>query len=525
VAGYSDFFRKRSSQAQSFLATGSLKYNPLPVAGSNITGCYDSSDCASGWACIGGGCVKEESGSADGSGNTSGCGNGGADGSLPGQCGAGTTSYLTLDKDLAKVYQKALDNLKPGDVLLRTALDGGTIGNGLIGLSLNGKCLKTGCSGLATTLGTNDACCGAGRCCRFTGFGVQCFCGECPPPPQRCSKFCTSYLSANGTSAPGCTGENTCDECSSCTDLGGFAGTACIPKSGSGPCWCGDGIGRSCTTCEKCDEDGTCSSDFANCVPTPLPPIVEDEGTPEADPCAGVCTTLTVCDSEPDPPCPPKSSCRQSGTITVGSRTCRLFEQCDKSGVPAECGFCDCNCDDDCPSCQLCGSNGKCYPDPDCPSCNDGVICPNSPGDECCEPGEICYQPDADDEERRCCGGKIIDIYENVFQTGFNSFSTITLKSVGGPAMSSVVAPCVCNGINAKNCTGQSIGCNLPNARPWWRISNFINTSFYSGCSYPKGYIRCASYDDGTCANAPQPGFGAPVLVSSRLIQSVCCNI
>lgn len=519
MAGYRDFFRKRLSQAQSFLATGNLQYNPLPVAGSNITGCYDSSDCASGWACIGGGCVKEESSSADGSGNTSGCGNGGADGSLPGQCGAGTTTYLTLDKDLSKVYQKALANLKPGDVLLRTGLDGGTVGNGLIGLSLNGKCLKTGCSGKSTALGTNDACCGKGRCCRL-GSVVQCFCGECPPPPQRCSKFCTSYLSANGTSAPGCTGENTCDECSFCTDLGNFAGTACIPKSGSGPCWCGDGIGRSCTTCEKCDEDGTCSSDFANCVPTPLPPIVEDEGTPEADPCAGVCTTLTVCGSQPDPPCPPKSSCRQSGTITVGSQTCRLFEQCNKSEVPAECGFCDCNCDNDCPSCQLCGSNGKCYPDPNCPSCNDGVICPNSPGDECCEPDEICYQPDSDDEEHRCCPGRTIDIYENIVKTGSRVNDTITYKSIGGPLIMSTVDPCGCGTGFSINCGGNTVLCSDPSARRRLRLVNYWSPS-NSDCQQSRGITICQPYKDPKCNWNGGPF--EPVLLSSTITNTICC--
>jgi hypothetical protein len=91
------------------------------------------------------------------------------------------------------------------------------------------------------------------------------------------------------------------------------------------------------------------------------------------DPCAGTCSTITVCGDQPDPVCPSKNSCRQSGDITVGSQNCRLFEQCDKSDVPAECGFCDCNCDNDCPDCQVCNSSGVCVPDPSCDNTVAGV--------------------------------------------------------------------------------------------------------------------------------------------------------
>lgn len=365
MAGIGDWRRRQQTQAQSFLATGNVNYNPLPIAGSNRTGCTDSSGCASGWACIGGICVQGESGSRSGSGNTSGCGDGGTDGKLPGECGSGTTSFLTMDKDLGAVYTKALQNLKVGDVLLKEGLNGGKVGNGAIGISLNGKCLKTGCSGTSTPRGTNDACCGAGRCCRM-GSVVQCFCGDCPPPPQRCSQFCTSYLAANGSSLGGCSSENTCDECSFCTDLGNFAGTTCTPKSGTGPCWCDGSSGNRCDSCSECQESGACTFVRENCYPTPIPPINEPEDDDDVDPCAGTCTTITVCDGEPDPPCPSKSSCRQSGDITVGSRNCRLFEQCDKSNVPPECEECDCNCENDCPDCQICNSAGKCVRDPAC---------------------------------------------------------------------------------------------------------------------------------------------------------------
>lgn len=158
----------------------------------------------------------------------------------------------------------------------------------------------------------------------------------------------------------------------------------------------------------------------------------------------------------------------------------------------------------------------------DCVSvCESGFFCPGSPGDECCNSGETCYQPDRDNPARSCCNGNVIDIYENVFQTGANT--QVTRRSVGGPAISTTVSPCGFNGINARDCTGQSIGCNLPNARPWWVISNYKSSSS-GGCAQQNGTNTGFSYDDGTCANAPQPGFGPPVLVSSTIVESVCCT-
>jgi hypothetical protein len=34
--------------------------------------------------------------------------------------------------------------------------------------------------------------------------------------------------------------------------------------------------------------------------------------------------------------------------------------------VPPECEECDCNCDDDCRDCEICGSSGVCIDDPEC---------------------------------------------------------------------------------------------------------------------------------------------------------------
>jgi hypothetical protein len=395
VSGYSGFLKKQQTQAQNFLSSGNLNYNPLNVVGSNSTGCQDSTDCASGWACVGGICVQETSGSSpSGSGNMSGCGNGGSGGSgvggVPGECGSGPVNYLLMDEELAEVYEEAVNNLRPGDVLLKEGLNGGTVGNGLIGVSLNGKCLKTGCSGTSTSKGTNDVCCGQGRCCRMGSY-VQCYCGNCPPPPERCSKFCTSYLAANGKPGVGCTDDNTCDECSYCADLGNFQGTACKKKIGGAPCWCENG---GCSyQCDKCGDDGACTTDCENCQTCYTTYKYCDSGPVKleccysacdyssgfstcrdsyecpdplgGDPCAGSCYGQTFCDGPP-PPCPDGASCTDNGSITAGGGTCYIRTVCDKSNVPESCKECDCNCDNDCPDCFVCSSGCACEPDPRC---------------------------------------------------------------------------------------------------------------------------------------------------------------
>jgi hypothetical protein len=311
---------------------------------------------------------------------------------VPGECGSGPINYLLMEEELAKVYEEAGKKLRHGDVLLKEGLNGDTVGNGLIGISLNGKCLKTGCSNTSTGKGTNDVCCGQGRCCRM-GSVVQCFCGDCPPPPERCSQFCTSYLSSNGKMAAGCTDENTCDECSNCIDLGNFQGTACAKKIGGAPCWCENGGCYS--KCDKCGEDGACTTDCENCqtcyktvkfcdsgaysleccysacdLTTSYSTCRDSFKCPDppgggGDPCAGDCYGQTFCD-EPVPPCPDGASCTDNGFISAGGKTCNIRTVCDKSNVPESCKECDCNCDNDCKDCEICDASGECVPDPNC---------------------------------------------------------------------------------------------------------------------------------------------------------------
>lgn len=356
----------RINDALSFIRTGSTRGNNLYVP--NVRqGCQDSSRCASGWSCVGGYCQQNVPSGGEGDGDTSGCGgNGGSDGGSGGGggCGASTASGAS-----------------------------------------SGKCTKTGC-------GSNDGsdCCGE-RCCTFSGGSgnlvVSCLCGRCPPPPNSCNQFCDNYLKANGESAEGCSGEcSECEECEQNTAIGEIATHRCQPK-GDGPCWCPQ---SSCTgECEKCGDDGICRDDCRNCQRCVSIDIdcgcemittrccqaaCESESDldscrakaqatcdqrcppgPEGDPCEGECKTITVCDGNP-PPCPPKSTCTSAGSIDAGGQTCDLIKVCDQSEVPDDCEECDCNCANDCPSCEICDeATGGCVPDPQCDEDDDPRWC------------------------------------------------------------------------------------------------------------------------------------------------------
>ena len=543
-----DDFRSRQSQvdaALDFISSGRVAYNPLPISGSNTTGCLDSSQCGSGYACRRGICEKEEpGGNTLGSGNTSGCGGGSSDNGAPNNCTSGTTQKVRqfVSEDIADFYKGLLKKIKKGE--LKEDIIGLTINNntGLATVTKNGKCLKTGC-GFFTSNGEPDACCGKGRCCRIGQGLVQCFCGDCPDPPNNCSKFCTSYLAVNGENAPGCNNENTCDECSNCIDEGPFVGTNCEPKTGNGPCWCGAPTGVECGQCEACLENGTCFPDADNCAPGPF-----DEDEPEdedPDKCQGNCKTITVCDDEP-PPCPPRTTCRQSGSIQVGERNCILIEQCDKSGVPEDCGECDCNCEDDCGSCKICDeSTGTCVPDPECPDCGktaDGrsrIICPgkaNANGDECCEPDESCYTQNIYQSSpfRSCCAGRVVTVYENDVQVS-SSGTIFTYYSVGGPIVGGVIAACDNPSGKARDCGGSLQPCTDPGSRPWYAVYNSLEGpacgSFVcKACANDgRGALRLRSYSDGQCiplgsGGVPTENF-PPVVKESRIYRSYCCTL
>lgn len=346
--------------------------------------CTSSSQCGSGYSCIGGRCIPPtESGSGSGGGTGSG------------------NSSASCPPD-------------PSPVPPPPDQDCGTTGP----TSDAGPCSSPGCGGAGGGGGNGYAeeCCGT-RCCRIGGFGVQCYCGDCPPP-GRCQEYCDAFYKVNYRQAEGCSKPTICSECEYCSTIAPFA--LCRPYQSGGPCHCGGSNGCS-GQCETCKEDGTCEyncnnctscitlyNQLCNCLSGPRyvtircctstcnennlsfvkcredgcnnPSVCPPTDPPKSDPCKGDCYTRTCCveggppecDFPPCvqppscPPCPPNSSCRNLGYISAGDETCYIEEVCDKSNVPDSCGECDCNCQDDCPDCQYCDANGTCQPDPDC---------------------------------------------------------------------------------------------------------------------------------------------------------------
>lgn len=336
----------QTAAGNEFLQTGNVG---TPIGG---TTCRGSNECASGYACIDGNCTLIASPSSE-DGSTSGCGGSGGGG---GGC-----------------------------------FDG-----------------STGCTTPSCGNGEGGDCCGP-RYCRYDQNGnVSCGCGEAPS--GACTVFCDSYLASFGAGAAGCEGK-VCDECATC-DGNYFSSTynTCIPQTG-GPCHCDP---SSLPECYKCNDQGTTELDL-NCkqcvqvynVECSCGKIINNvccytledlkgryggdpvtrcqdetaakcaqacEGEPPAkDPCEGECTEQKIG--------PLPGSCQDvtdqisvadghrvvgTGCIEAGGQATVLYNDCDVTNVPESCKQCDCNCNDDCPNCQLCGADGKCYPDPVC---------------------------------------------------------------------------------------------------------------------------------------------------------------
>jgi hypothetical protein len=378
---WGDLQRQRDA-AFDFLNRGTTKGNLLHIPGARAKGCIDSSNCASGWACVNGYCIEKDSGAGTQSyGDPTGCGNS-TGGSTEDSGGGGG------DCDAS-----AADSLDPSPDDATGASN--TFGSFGSGSTTYGSCTKSGCGGRSSGSGGGsgeaDDCCGESRCCRFTAFTVRCYCGPCPPLPD-CNKFCADYYAANGENAAGCTDKNGCDECSECVD------GKCEPTNG--PCWCQDD--NSCGTCYTCQEDGGCILDCDTCkqcytiynypcacgttvtkkccydycnntkgfpecyaeAEEECEDICNPPGEPPTDPCAGICDTKTYCDELP--PCPARTECTVLGVISTPGGECTIRQECDKTNIPDDCFPCDCNCDNDCPECYFCNSAGKCEPDPAC---------------------------------------------------------------------------------------------------------------------------------------------------------------
>jgi hypothetical protein len=213
----------RYSAAEDFLRTGNWN---LPRE------CFDSKQCGSGFACVGGECKKTTDTSA-----------------VAGEC-AGASSTST--------------GMSPSGC---GSSSGGSVG-----------CTTSGCS--------NDADCPGSRCCRYDAYGtVNCFCGDCPIYDGNscsrdcqcysgvcrngicgegyCTIFCDQYYKSTGQRFPGCEGA-TCDECSSCQ------GDNQCHENTYGPCWC-----TGCPVGEVCDNGAY--GNLGTCIPAPAVLLCKDQ--------------------------------------------------------------------------------------------------------------------------------------------------------------------------------------------------------------------------------------------------------
>lgn len=210
--------------------------------------CFDSDQCASGYACIGARCVLQNN-----------------ENSNSGSC-AGTTSTS---------YSEASN-----------CPSGGSAG-----------CTSAGCD--------SNADCPCGRCCRYDAYGnVTCYCGNCLKlDGEQCSSdkeclsgkciggfcgggycdiFCDIFYKNTNSYLPGCSKDNVCDECSECS-----LGNTCTKRPGA-PCWCG-----SCPTGELCQENGLCA-------PAPNPGACYDQTACDVSTGVKCCKTLVDWFNDPE---------------------------------------------------------------------------------------------------------------------------------------------------------------------------------------------------------------------------------
>jgi hypothetical protein len=400
----------RVEAAEKFLSTG--------VVGTSFggSGCFGSNQCAVGYACIGGRCVRTD-GAGGGTGGSYGGGSSGGGYYTGGSCGSGPDSYV------------------PG---------GNGSGTGSCATSSGGGGGPVGCTiptcgeGTFGYGGDDSDCCGT-RCCRYqAGVGgyptVNCYCGNCPgitgqrcisgadclsgicingrcADPKPCNAFCAEYHEANGGHAAGCSDKDLCDECTQCSGVAENGSNYCEEKADAPPCHCNpDAVGE----CDLCANDGsvvpgvcmTCC-EVANydcgCGVAVTAKVCRDRDASGRSECnlaqdaaAAECAKQCANNNEPDP-CAPKikglfqcvegANCDNggpdlppnengkknvwTGCIDNGTKACVLYNEEDYNDLPAECEGCDCNCHNDCPACELCNAEGKCVKDTSSPECQE----------------------------------------------------------------------------------------------------------------------------------------------------------
>lgn len=350
----------------------------------NQYGCNDSGDCGSGYACINGKCTKVWT--KDGSNY------------VPNTCGETPIEW---------------QNCKKGQ-------EGGT--NDTCGKATPGNCEKDpDCPG--------EKCCrqqadGSIRC--VCGSCDENYASRCN---VFCDQYYKSFgITANGCFTKdqdgfGECGGNICDECEICEDDIFGSGGKCERGEiddpfNPVPCHCSSKCPEECHVCNK-DVDsanfGDCEYSENNCAECcaisnyecpqcaryfgdfqyHCEPVTsrktciyalreklfkqcEEDCKTEPDPCAPT-DNFSRCvigsapvdpDTNPGGPseisCPDGKTCKYTGYIEIGGKTCYLYDTWVTADIPEECKECDCNCHNDCPSCKLCGADGECYDDPDC---------------------------------------------------------------------------------------------------------------------------------------------------------------
>lgn len=255
---------------------------------STSTKCEDSDECASGFACVGGDCVK-----VDSTGTSSRAGNSAS--SAGSNCQVTTPAGNTPD-----------------------APCGGPTG----GSPGSYTCTKPGCGGTGGTgggAGNSTECCGA----TYTRCDAGGCLSQCVPfenTTDNPNDFCTQYFRANGSYGAGCTPSNTCSECSDYDPVT----RSCVPRTDAGaPCYC---QGVNCLSGLKCERDQS-SADFGKCVR-------DDENTFTQCACQYTCPCGKTLQTNFRQPVIPEG---QSGAVKACPTACReyLAAACDDFCPPA----------------------------------------------------------------------------------------------------------------------------------------------------------------------------------------------
>ena len=315
-------------------------------------------------------------------------------------------------------------------VVATTCTLSGSAGSGTAGervVDSSGDCAPASCSNGLRDGTESDADCGGGSC------------GECGPGQHCCggadcsSLVCMAEACAGATCVDGVRNGNETDidcgggTCPSCPDAGQCAidsdctsrvcsGNRCAPPS------CTDGVrngnetdvdcGGACTACPlfgKCSVDSDCQSGFCQSGACALPacPDTDGDGCLElADCCSTNCGTAghsgdgTLANPYSD--CIGVTVCAYCTTTSGILASCGNFGDCRVCGMP-----CVPSCTDgvrngnetdvDCGGgCAACANDRKCSVDVDCQSgyCQSGTCqlrpCPDTDGDGCWEPSDLC---------------------------------------------------------------------------------------------------------------------------------------